>query len=202
MTDGRWVVDDYYEDQAQTSIAEQGLRAGDLVGDLPDPRAANKAAADQADADAPQGPRGAGGMYKAGGATTIFGGSGWGPFSEGPLNAVKKSYYSREGMTEENWMWVAAERTAKASAEWKKLRSDGLKVVGGILGDIGEKEEKGGEESGREGKRRKAGYDKDELPLGIYEPQTGVVLCNSNSLYVRHALIGFLRSRRHSTYTE
>ncbi|EIN12380.1 hypothetical protein PUNSTDRAFT_97061 [Punctularia strigosozonata HHB-11173 SS5] len=169
IKDGRWVVDDYYEDQALASITEQGLRAGDPVGELPDPRANAKAAAEAADAEAAQGPRGTGGgMYRAGGATTLFGGSGWGPFSEGPLNAVKKSYYGREGLTEENWMWVAAERTLRANAEWRRLRADGLKAVGGILGDRGTK-------------RRKTEYGQDRLPMGIYEPQTGVVLYRSDT---------------------
>ena len=64
------------------------------------------------------------GMYRAGGPTTIFGGSGWGPYSDGPLNAVRKSLLTRDGLNEENWMYVAAQRTAEASHEWADLRAD------------------------------------------------------------------------------
>ena len=66
------------------------------------------------------------GMYRAGGPTTIFGGSGWGPYSDGPLNAVKKSYLNREGVGEENWMAVAAGRTREADEEWGAMRRRGL----------------------------------------------------------------------------
>ena len=76
------------------------------------------------------------GIYRAGGPTTIFGGSGWGPYSDGPLNAVRKSFLNREGLNEENWMLSAAQRTLEADDEWKRIRRDALKACGGILGEV------------------------------------------------------------------
>jgi chromatin structure-remodeling complex protein RSC7 len=77
---------------------------------------------------------GGGGVYRAGGPTTLFGGSGWGPYSDGPLNAVRKSILSRDGVGEENWMFMMATKVTDASAEWGKLRKEGMKVVKGVDG--------------------------------------------------------------------
>ena len=119
-------------------------------------------------------------MYRAGGPTTLFGGSGWGPYSDGPLNAVRKSYLTREGVNEENWMWVAADRTVEMTREWAKLRGQALEVCGGILGDaLGEPEARGekrtAEEMIEDERKRKARVR--QLPMGVYEPQTDIVLC-------------------------
>ena len=129
-------------------------------------------------------------MYRAGGPTTIFGGSGWGPYSDGPLNAVRKSYLTREGVNEENWMWVAAERTMDMTGEWTKLRKNALKACGGILGDIPEvgheppaKGEKRTAEEILEEERRRQERER-QLPMGVYEPQTGIVLCEPSSCAV------------------
>lgn len=77
---------------------------------------------------------GGGGVYRAGGPTTLFGASGWGPYSDGPLNAVRKSILSRDGVGEENWMFMMATRVREASAEWSKLRTEAVKVVEGVDG--------------------------------------------------------------------
>ncbi|KDQ56906.1 hypothetical protein JAAARDRAFT_131952 [Jaapia argillacea MUCL 33604] len=214
LIDGKWVEDDYYEDKVREEILAKGLKPGDLVGDLADPTA-TAATADSKDANALSSDRlkgdrsgsGAGGstMYRAGGPTTIFGGSGWGPFSEGPLNAVKKSMLSRDGVTEENFMFVAAQRAAEVSAEWAKLRKEVRKEVGGI-GErqrgkererelerekergmrMEEEEEEEGASPKREGevrfgKRRKVGGERVTLPLGVYEPHTGIVLYRADT---------------------
>lgn len=118
-------------------------------------------------------------MYRAGGPTTIFGGSGWGPYSEGPLNAVKKSMLTRDGVSEDNWMFVAAQRTLEMGEEWKELRRAALKTNGGAGSSDGVE---GGKrttfenaDSARVGnKRSRIG---DDAPLGVYEPQTGLVFC-------------------------
>ena len=130
------------------------------------------------------------GMYRAGGPTTIFGGSGWGPYSDGPLNAVRKSYLNREGVTEENWMLMAAQRTRDADEEWKKLRRNALRAYRGVFGDVtveeGEVERGAKRAVGDDGeadvevvqvepKRRR--MEESRYPLGVYEPQTGVVFC-------------------------
>ena len=141
--DGKWVVDDYYEDKVLEEITARGLKAGDLVGELPDPNAthhSNELSALNATATAAtsikndRGGGGGGGVYRAGGPTTLFGGSGWGPYSDGPLNAVRKSILSRDGVGEENWMFMMAARVGDASAEWGKLRKEALKVVEGVDG--------------------------------------------------------------------
>jgi chromatin structure-remodeling complex protein RSC7 len=64
----------------------------------------------------------------------LFGGIGWGPYSDGPLNAVRKSILSRDGIGEENWMYMMAARVNDASAEWAKLRKEAVKVVKGVDG--------------------------------------------------------------------
>ena len=230
--DGRWVVDDYYEDKVLTDITEKGLKPGDLVGELADPNApsaAALAAAELANAQKADRAGGTQGIYRAGGPTTLFGGPGWGPYSDGPLNAVRKSLLNRDGLNEENWMLIAAQRTAEASAEWAKQRRRALVPFGGIFGvaaagkdgeDEEEEEEEEEEEDhgktkgkgrGAEGqtpqqgqeqqqdghgqeraqdrrdnndasaRRRKRARREDKVPKGVYEPHSGIVLCQQFS---------------------
>jgi chromatin structure-remodeling complex protein RSC7 len=121
-------------------------------------------------------------MYRAGGPTTIFGGAGFGPFSEGPLNAPKKAFYTREGITEENWMFEAAQRTLSASEDFARGRREALLACGGVLGATAKAEKKEGDDSETDAaKKRKRG---EELPLGVYEPHSGVVLCELCSFFL------------------
>jgi chromatin structure-remodeling complex protein RSC7 len=218
--DGRWVVDDYYEDKVLADITEKGLKPGDFVGELADPNApsaAALAAAELANAQKADRAGGTQGIYRAGGPTTLFGGPGWGPYSDGPLNAVRKSLLNRDGLNEENWMLIAAQRTAESGAEWSKQRRRALVPYGGIFGasssaaaPAGRDEEEGvrgglggqGEEDhgkgkgkgkgqGQEGqeraqewrdneagaRKRKRARREDKVPRGVYEPHSGVVLC-------------------------
>jgi chromatin structure-remodeling complex protein RSC7 len=154
-------VDDYYEDKVLADITEKGLKAGDLVGELADPNAPSAAALAAAElANAQKGDRAGGtqGIYRAGGPTTLFGSAGWGPYSDGPLNAVRKSLLNRDGLNEENWMLVAAQRTAEAGAEWAKQRRGALVPYGGIFGATAassthaEKKDEVGEEERVKGK--------------------------------------------------
>jgi len=160
-------VDDYYEDKVLADITEKGLKPGDFVGELADPNAPSAAALAAAElANAQKGDRTGGtqGIYRAGGPTTLFGSAGWGPYSDGPLNAVRKSLLNRDGLNEENWMLVAAQRTAEASAEWAKQRRHALVPYGGIFGATAgpssspaEKKDEAGEEErakGKDGKRQ------------------------------------------------
>lgn len=187
--DGRWVVDDYNEEKALAEITEKGLKPGDLVGDLQETsNIAAEAAALNATAAREVGKEGRGpgmGIYRAGGPTTIFGGSGWGPYSDGPLNAVRKSVYNREGLNEENWMHIAAQRTLDAGAEWAKLRRDALRAYRSVYGEPAEEEAQSPkraaddidiDDSEEKPKRQKVVVDA-RAPLGVYEPQTGLVLC-------------------------
>lgn len=133
------------------------------------------------------------GMYRAGGPTTIFGGSGWGPYSDGPLNAVRKSLLTRDGLNEENWMYVAAQRAVEASREWADLRAEAMRVCGGLASN--------GERGSA--KRRKV-WDEDEpMPLGVYEPHTGAVLRELSSgvkWLVRLLMVIFDRSVGYAAY--
>ena len=176
-------------------ITEKGLKPGDLVGELQDTsnlanEAAALAAGTSAGGQGGKSERSAAGlgMYKAGGPTTIFGGSGWGPYSDGPLNAVRKSYLTRDGVNEENWMYVAAERTMDMSNEWAKLRKEALKVCGGILEveepDVTLGPEKRSAEEILESERKRR-VQESHLPVGVYEPQTGIVLCEYHQLHRR-----------------
>ena len=213
-------MDDYYEDKVLADITEKGLKPGDPVGELADPNApsaAALAAAELANAQKADRAGGTQGIYRAGGPTTLFGGPGWGPYSDGPLNAVRKSLLNRDGLNEENWMLIAAQRTAEASAEWSKQRRRALVPYGGIFGATsiadGEEEDRGGlgggseedhgkvakgkaakgqgqgqEQDGQEpaqdrrdhdagARRRKRARREDKVPRGVYEPHSGIVLC-------------------------
>jgi len=185
LIDGRWVVDDYYEDKVLEDITAMGLQPGDLVGDLQDPSTQTELAQlTGGDKQSRVERGGGGGIYRAGGPTTMFGGSGWGPYSDGPLNAVRKSLLTRDGLTEENWMSTAAQRTIETSEEFSKLRRETLRVCGGILGDPSSTPgspkrtiEDESEETREERRRR----EEADLPLGVYEPHNGIVVYRSGT---------------------
>ncbi|KNZ74089.1 Chromatin structure-remodeling complex subunit RSC7 [Termitomyces sp. J132] len=178
VVDGKWVIDDYYEEKVTEEIAALGLKPGDPVGELPDPNATShnevtSLAVASTGATAGKGDRVGGGIYRAGGPTTIFGSSGWGPYSDGPLNAVRKSLLSRDGVDEENWMFMMAQRVLEAGQEWAKWRKE----------EEGEEEEDGAHAEDRtaskakgSAKRRRVSVVAGEPPLGIYEPHTGLVI--------------------------
>jgi chromatin structure-remodeling complex protein RSC7 len=101
---------------------------------------------------------------------------------------------NRDGLNEENWMLVAAQRTVEAGEEWMAIRKEALKVVGGILeegkkgkqevelgeGREGQGEKRVGRDDGEEGRgKRKIRKLVDDLPLGLYEPHGGIVHCGS-----------------------
>jgi hypothetical protein len=86
---------------------------------------------------------------------------------------IKKMAIQREGVDRENWMWTAASKVQEWNEEWTKARKERLKVCGGVLAaDPNGVEAMGGE--GPERKRRKVVND---LPLGVYEPHSGIVHC-------------------------
>ena len=174
-------MDDYYEDKVLEEITALGLQPGDLVGDLQDPSTQTELAQlTGGDKQSRVERGGGGGVYRAGGPTTIFGGSGLGPYSDGPLNAVRKSMLTRDGLSEENWMSIAAQRVIETGEELGRLRREGLRVWGGTLGDPSSTpgsprrsaEDENGETS--EEKRRR---EEAELSLGAYEPHNGIIVC-------------------------
>lgn len=208
--DGRWVTDDYYESKCLTEITEKGLKPGDLVGELPDPLGVSSQTAPSGQQPTTST---SSGIYRAGGPTTIFGGTGWGPFSDGPHSAVRKSLLTREGLTEENWMFEAARRVGDAGEEWTRMRRKARVACGGILGDgldkgkgkevqVAEGEEKRGATEELEGAERKRSRAEDsQYPLGVYEPHTGLVHCMYISIIFSPCFYFiFSRSRRHSTH--
>ncbi|KAJ6613593.1 chromatin remodelling complex Rsc7/Swp82 subunit-domain-containing protein [Mycena sp. CBHHK59/15] len=191
IIDGRWVVDDYYEEKSLEEIIARGLKAGDPVGELPDPNAMyhsnepSNNAANASNAASNKNDRGGGvtiGVYRAGGPTTIFGGSGWGPYSDGPLNAVRKSLLSRDGVSEENWMWMAATRTLAADEEWARWRKESIKpmdLLGNVVkgkrkADAEQEEEQEDANTAPAGKKLRLD-PADDLPLGVYEAHSGIV---------------------------
>ncbi|KLO18369.1 hypothetical protein SCHPADRAFT_866713 [Schizopora paradoxa] len=197
IVDGKLVLDDYYEEKVLAEITPRGLKAGDPASILLEQQLqqmseaaallqANKAAnANKGDQQ-----RSGLGLYRTGGPTTVFGGSGWGPFSEGPLNVAKKAMLNREGANEENWMSIMAERTADANSEWSKGRREALKALGGIFEtDMGRssarpagastsdpsKNQNADESSPQTSRRRKMRQSNNaEYPLGIYEPHSSL----------------------------
>ncbi|KAJ6588331.1 chromatin remodelling complex Rsc7/Swp82 subunit-domain-containing protein [Mycena capillaripes] len=185
IIDGKWVVDDYYEEKSLEEITARGLKAGDPVGELPDPNGlyhsnepSNLNAANASNA-ANKNPGVAMGIYRAGGPTTIFGSSGWGPFSDGPLNAVRKSLLSRDGVSEENWMWMTAMRTLTAGEEWAKWRKESLQpmdLAGNIVkGKRKAEAEEEQEAEGASGSKKLRPDPIDNLPLGVYEAHSGII---------------------------
>ncbi|KAJ7253043.1 chromatin remodelling complex Rsc7/Swp82 subunit-domain-containing protein [Mycena haematopus] len=189
IIDGKWVVDDYYEEKSLEEITARGLKAGDPVGELPDPNAqhhSNEASnlnAAGASTAANKNDRGGGvgvGLYRAGGPTTIFGSSGWGPFSDGPLNVVRKSLLSRDGVSEENWMWMAAMRTLSSGDEWARLRRESIQPMD-TAGNIvkgkrkAEAEEEQDADGALAGDKKLRPESSSDLPLGVYEPHSGIV---------------------------
>lgn len=163
------MVDDYYEEKVRADITARGLKPGDPAAMLLDQQAAAAAeasAANNANAAAllgegKGGVGGGGGLYRTGGPTTVFGGTGLGPFSDGPLNAVRKSVFTRAGLQEENWMAVIAEHVREADSEWIASRRAALSALGGLTH----------EDTGKRPRRE------EDLPLGVYEPHSGLVHC-------------------------
>ena len=155
-------------------ILLKGLKPGDPVGELTDllSYASTKdPVAAQSQPSRGDGTSRGGGitLYKPGGPTTFFGGNGLGPF-DGDLSMIKKMAIQRDGVDRENWMWTAASKVQEWNEEWTRARKERMKVCGGVLAT----DSNGTEIDGPEKKRRKVGND---LPLGVYEPHTGIVHC-------------------------
>lgn len=174
LLDGRLVVDDYYEDKALADITERGLKPGDPVEDLIEQQqlAAAEASAAAGRSVGNKTERSGLGIYRTGGPTTVFGGSGLGPFSDGPLNVAKKAMLNREGVNEENWMLSMAERTREANEEWTKGRKESLRPLGGLV-----EVEKPSEDKAMDVDNDDDDNDRGIYPLGAYEPHSNLVHC-------------------------
>ncbi|KIM64176.1 hypothetical protein SCLCIDRAFT_116051 [Scleroderma citrinum Foug A] len=186
IIDGCWVTDDYYEDRVLQDITAKGIIPGSPVGELPDPTATSSSnlPANALPAQASSGV--SHGVYRAGGPTTLFGGAGLGPFSDGPHSAVRKSMLTREGLSSENWMAEAARRVSEMNDNFAKMRREAMVPCGGILDDDAKaklKEQSANmvDDSANGGTKKKRKAEHSQFPLGVYEPHTGIVCYRSDT---------------------
>ncbi|KAF5392878.1 hypothetical protein D9757_000856 [Collybiopsis confluens] len=209
VIDGRWVTDDYYEDKALAIATELGIKPGDSVAELDaaDMEGRPEKPARSLNVERDLGTSGGGLIYRPGGPTTIFASGGFGPFSDGPLNPVRKAMLNRDGVSEENWMWMMATRVREADNRWKKCRTG--EVAGRVYWDItaansiGNSSVKGKQKADLDAdddmedgdappqKKQKVTFDIQEdssLPLGVYEPHTGTVFFRSDTQPTRSRL--------------
>ena len=159
----------------------KGIIPGSPVGELPDPTATSSSNLPTNALPAQASSEVSHGVYRAGGPTTLFGGVGLGPFSDGPHSAVRKSMLMREGLSSETWMAEAARRVSEMDDNFAKMRREAMVPCGGILDDDAKarlKEQPAnmvGDSDGGTKKKRKAEHS--QFPLGVYEPHTGIVCC-------------------------
>lgn len=124
--DGRWVIDDYYEDYAKKECEEKGFKPGDVVQEPAEPIGYMSTTA--ADIIVKGAKESRTGIYKAGGPTTFFGSDGVGPF-RGEMSSTKKAMLARENLTEENWMAACAYSVWECNDELRAER-EGRVVAG------------------------------------------------------------------------
>ena len=168
LIDGRIGIDDYYEEKAIKEAEEKGLKAGDFAAELLEQQQVEKAEASQA---ASKQERSGLGLYRTGGPTTVFGGAGLGPYSDGPLNVGKKAMLNREGATEENWMFVMAQRTREANSEWLRGRLEAVKGY----------EEPEEDEDAMMARTKRRRRDASGPTVGVYEAHTAIPHCKLSS---------------------
>ncbi|KAG6333448.1 hypothetical protein ID866_5638 [Astraeus odoratus] len=181
IIDGCWVTDDYYEDRALQDVTSKGILPGSPVGELPDPTAASSS--NLPFNSMPTQTSGVShGIYRAGGPTTLFGGAGLGPFSDGPHSAVRKSMLAREGLTAENWLWETARRVSEMNEDFSNMRRSAGLVSRGILDSSTKGKEKEREQGANATDPTKDGTSDNKqktakwhVPLEVYEPHTGII---------------------------
>jgi hypothetical protein len=198
LKDGRWVVDDYFEEAAKIEAAEKGAKPGDIVIE-PQQDFSHTISTDTYGKGQKESRTG---IYKPGGPTTFFGSDAVGPF-RGEMSSTKKAMLARENLTEENWMHAAALSVLEANEELRRSRAEkvvpgaGLDEVqvplqhtgstvthyvpsttqiGGVAVPvpIGEQGEGGGEIDTKTLEETNAASSK---PLGVYEVHTGIIHC-------------------------
>lgn len=176
LVDGRIGIDDYYEEKAIAEAGLRGLKAGDYASELLEQQQA--ATADASAAASGKVERSGLGLYRTGGPTTVFGGSGLGPYSDGPLHVAKKAMLTREGVTDENWMFAMAQRTREANAEW--LRGRGEAIRGTMPA-----EEMDVDNDPMASRNKRARHDNvAAASYGMYEPHTAIVHCKSRFMFL------------------
>ncbi|KAL5478327.1 NPL6 [Sanghuangporus weigelae] len=170
LIDGRIGIDDYYEEKAIQEAEARGLKAGDYASELLEQQQAGTA--DASGAGSGKIERSGLGLYRTGGPTTVFGGSGLGPYSDGPLNVAKKAMLTREGATDENWMSVMAQRTREANSEWLRGR---LQSVRGV--EVPDEDD----EDAMTSRSKRIRRDANAPSYGVYEPHTAIVHYESST---------------------
>ncbi|KZW00330.1 hypothetical protein EXIGLDRAFT_604510 [Exidia glandulosa HHB12029] len=175
IKDGRWVVDDYYEEQALADTLAKGLQPGDPVGELGEPQGYGQAAAKEEVGPLSMGGKlggdGTTSIYKSGGPTTFFGGTGMGVFAPDgepapgrarrPTAEVIKAW---EGLSIE-WMHLTAMAVGEVNDHYARMRREALKAY---RSDADVDEVKDAEPP--------ANLARTTGPaLGVYEPHSGLV---------------------------
>ncbi len=102
-----------------------------------------------------------------------------GPFSDGPLNAVRKSLLTRDGVAEENWMWMMATRVGEANEEWAKQRKEAVKSMHALMGGLAPPAPAPVEEAAVDGQpqAKKRKVVQEQPVLGAYEPHSNIIQC-------------------------
>ncbi len=134
-TDGKWVTDDYYEDEALSRCAENGFTPYTVAHEdgiianamslmQPQGRPAQQTSTDQAQRPAVT----LAPFYSLGGPTTHFAGSGADPWSEAGWGH-KRSRLRNQGVSEGDWMFRIAEECRRVDAMLREYREERLKVL-------------------------------------------------------------------------
>ncbi|KAF8323813.1 hypothetical protein DL93DRAFT_2049468, partial [Clavulina sp. PMI_390] len=186
VKDGRWVTDDYYEEQSKQECTEKGNTPGELVGELPDLNIYPVGDVNQPlrtleeRRQAAAGNVAGSGIYRPGGPTTHFGGQGLGPFDEAHAASARRAALQRDGATEDNWMWKIALHVHEANDGFTSMRKSRLRPIG--LGDPLEggvdeplRVARDEDDVGEDAVAKRAKWLSEDNPLGTYEPHTDLV---------------------------
>lgn len=130
ISDGKWVIDDYFEDAATIEAAEKGAKPGDLVLE-PQQDFSHTISVDPSSKFQKESRTG---IYKPGGPTTFFGSDAVGPF-RGEMSSTKKAMLARENLTEENWMHAAALSILECNEEMRRGRAERM-IPGAGLDEV------------------------------------------------------------------
>ncbi|KIM27788.1 hypothetical protein M408DRAFT_329742 [Serendipita vermifera MAFF 305830] len=130
IKNGRWVVDDYFEEAAKIEAAEKGAKPGDIVIE-PQQDFSHTISTDAYGKGQKESRTG---IYKPGGPTTFFGSDAVGPF-RGEMSSTKKAMLARENLTEENWMHAASLSILEANEELRRGRAEKI-IPGGGLDEV------------------------------------------------------------------
>lgn len=128
--EGKWVEDDYNEEEALVRCQEGGFTPGTVLqGDEPVRQQAGKDSGAQA-GDAATRAANLVPFYSVGGPTTHFAGNGADPVMDAG-HGNKRAKLRTMGVTEEDWMLRTAEETRRVDINMREFRQDQLVPLGG-----------------------------------------------------------------------